>query len=74
MNPTWKEVFELSSVPAISTLQKQTLHVAVYDYDQIGSDDLVGYVDIGLATYDLVSGMDTWYDSTMVNVQFFSKV
>ncbi|OQV14658.1 hypothetical protein BV898_11164 [Hypsibius exemplaris] len=72
INPKWKEVFELSGVPPIGTLMRQTLHIDIYDYDQIGADDHVGYVDIGFATYDLKENTDMWFDlRTKENEEFF---
>ncbi|XP_055341682.1 uncharacterized protein LOC129590464 [Paramacrobiotus metropolitanus] len=62
VNPIWKEVFELSDVPPITTLLRQFLHIKVWDYYQIGSDELIGEIQISFDRYDLLGGTDTWVE------------
>ena len=54
LNPQWNETFLITPDEAATTDAKLELDVRVYDYDQFGSDDLLGNVQIPISSRNSV--------------------
>ena len=57
MNPTWKEEFELEVVDPVN----DKLDFSVYDWDRIGSNDLIGVIELPIAMFTGVGTIERWF-------------
>ena len=47
-NPQWNEMIELDSVDIVEVLADCVLHVSLWDYDTVGTNDAIGYCSMAL--------------------------
>lgn len=61
-NPKWNQDFTFP----VANLQVDKLHIELFDYDEIGSDDAVSKMDLPISQFPIGQVVDQWYNMAPV--------